>query len=356
MRMNGFKFPASETRGNAGGFLAANLLIGGVMVLLLLSGCQDGKGSGGGAVEEVVKVLHPPLVEAVRGEQPQEDLYQYDAESGIYYQAVPGFVWQGPLTEVDNRFANPAAYRYAGFAMQVETNENRPGPEQICSNSASIALYPPVAAVTRNGVVFDPIVGLGNRTVSAGEGGCGNEFFQLRALDDDGDGEWDRLQYNFPPGENSETLLTEAVPGEWQLRSGVQVLANFRLSSISPVQGKPFQLPMPVPRVNRDPESGLVESVDVRWWRYNPATADYEPVVDSDGIPRSVVELRYGTATPELHEAVRAYGLVERAVFPRYPWRLFDSGTQGTGEPQVTAVHISYEAAGIAYRFVWQAS
>ncbi len=353
--MNSFKFLNSETRARASGFPLVNFLLGGVALLMLLTGCQDGQGSGGGGSEEVVKVLHPPLVEAVRNEQPEEAFYRYDAESGVYYQAVPGFVWQGVLSEVDNRFADPAAYRYAGFAMQVETNENRPNLEQICSSSAAIALYPPVATATGTGVVFDPVVGLGNQTVTAGEGECGNEFFQLRALDDDGDGEWDRFQYSFPPGDNSETLLTEAVAGEWQLRSGAQVLAGFQLPPLSPVESEPFPLPVPVPRINRDPDSGLVESVDIRWWHYNPLATGYELVTGSEGIPRSVVELRYTTAVPELHEAYRAYGLVERAVFPRYPWRLIENGAVA-GAPQVTAVRISYELEGIAYRFVWSAS
>ncbi len=354
--MNGFEIFSNMAVGKTGGGSAPAFWVGSVVALALLAGCQEGDGSGSGNNEEVVKVLHPPLVEAVRDEQPEEAFYSYDADSDIYYRAVPGFVWEGRLTEVDNRFADPAIYRYAGFAMQVETNENRPNLEQICSSSASVALYPPVATSTGTGVVFDPIVGLDNGAVTAGEGGCGNEFFQLRALDDDGDGEWDRFQYSFPPGENSGSLLTEAVPGEWQLRNGTQVLANFRLPPLSPFENEPFPLPVPVPRINRDWKSGLVESVDVRWWHYDPATADYEPVVDSEGIPRSVVELRYTAGMPALLEAYQAYGLVERAVFPRHPWRLIDREVAITEEPQVTSVRISYEVEGIAYRFVWQAA
>ncbi len=353
--MNGFEFPDSKTKEGEGRPLVG-LLAGGVMLLMSLAGCQDGNDGESGDGEEIAKILHPPLVEVVRDGQREEGFYNYDAESGIYYQAVPGFVWEGELAEVDNRFADPEAYRYAGFAMQVETNQSRPSLEQICSSSTAIALYPPVATTTRSGVVFDPIVGLGNQSVVTGETGCGNEFFRLRALDDDGDGEWDRFRYSFPPGESSDTLLIEAVPGEWQLRSGANILANFQLPLLSPVEGGPFELPLPVPRINRDRESGLVESVDVRWWRYDPGAAGYQLMADSKGVPRSTVELGYTSGMSELHESYRAYGLVEKAVFPRYPWRLINDEVVTSDDPRVTVVQISYELDGVAYRFVWRAS
>ena len=339
---------------NAGIFWA--VMLGGIVIPVLLGGCQDRKSTDNSSQEIVLKGLHSPIADAVRNSQPEDAYFSYDPDKGIYYRAVPGFVWQGILADTDNQFADPAAYNYAGFAMQVETNENRPDLEQICSSSVAIALYPPVATATGTGVVFDPVVGLGNGSVTAGDGQCGSDYFQLRALDDDGDGAWDRFQYSFPPGENSEVLLTGAAPGDWQLRSGATVLADFELPPLSPIENGGPQVLMPVPRINRDTETGLVDSVDIRWWHYNSVTALYEPVRSSDQIYRSAVALLDTAAVDdETREEYRAYGLAERAVFPKYPWRVISDATASGDDARVTAVQISYQVDGVAYRFVWQA-
>ncbi len=333
------------------------IILGSMLILILLGGCQDGKSTSDSS-QKILKELYPSVVDVIRDSQPEDAYFSYDSDKGIYYRAVPGFVWQGVLADADNQFANPAAYDYAGFAMQVETNENRPDLEQICSSSVAIALYPPVATATGTGVVFDPVVGLGNSSVTGSDGQCGNDYFQLRALDDDGDGAWDRFLYSFPPGENSEVLLTDAAPGGWQLRNGATVLANFELPSLSPIANGEPRVLMPVPRINRDVETGLVDSVEIRWWHYNSNTALYEPVQSSDQIYRSAVAL-LDTITPvdgEIREEYHAYGLADRAVFPKYPWRVVGDPSAGGDDMRVTAVQISYQVDGVAYRFVWQAS
>ncbi len=356
--MNIFRFCSKTGWSDSNAKISFISVLGGMLMLVLLGGCQDGKSSGDSG-QEVLKKLYPPVVNVVRNSQPEDAYFSYDSDKDIYYRAVPGFVWQGVLADADNQFADPAAYDYAGFAMQVETNENRPDLEQICSSSVAIALYPPVATATGTGVVFDPVVGLGNSSVTGSDGQCGNDYFQLRALDDDGDGVWDRFQYSFPPGENSEVLLTAAAPGGWQLRNGVTVLADFELPALSPVENGESRVLMPVPRINRDVETGLVESVEIRWWHYNSITALYERVDSSEQIYRSAVALLDATVPVdgETREEYQAYGLADRAVFPKYPWRVVDDASvAGEDDTRVTAVQISYQVDGVAYRFVWQAS
>ncbi|HHL45387.1 MAG TPA: hypothetical protein ENJ24_02320 [Gammaproteobacteria bacterium] len=353
--MNIFRFGNKMGWSSPNTRVSSTAISGGLLILILLGGCQDGK-SASDSSQEVLKKLYPPVVDVVRNTQPEDAYFSYDSDKGIYYRAVPGFVWQGVLADVDNQFADPAAYDYAGFAMQVETNENRPDLEQICSSSVAIALYPPAATATGTGVVFDPVAGLGNSSVTGSEGQCGNDYFRLRALDDDGDGAWDRFQYSFPPGESSEALLTDATQGGWQLRNGAMVLANFELPPLSPVENGEPQVLVPVPRINRDLETGLVDSVDIRWWHYNSITALYEPVYSDEQIYRSAVALLdiRAVVDGETREEYQAYGLADRAVFPKYPWKVIDGADVGEDDTRVTAVQISYQVDGVAYRFIWR--
>ncbi len=334
------------------------VLIAGVFMALSLTGCQDedGGSNGGGAVREL-KQLYPPVTEVVRDGQPEDAYFSYDSASGIYYRAVPGFVWHGALADADGSFADPAGYEYSGFAMQVETNETSPSLEQICSSAVVVSLYPPAATATTSGVVFDSTAGMSNSSVVLGDGQCGNEYFRLRALDDDGNGEWDRLQYSFPPGENSEALLTTAAPGGWQLRNGASLLANFELPPLTAEENGHPRVVIPVPRINRDP-GGSVESIDIHWWRYDSAIGSYRPVNGDEEIHRTRVALLDSAVggSGEIREEYSAYGLADRAIFPRYPWWAFGGGSAPEGVVALTAIQISYEIDGVAYRFVWQSS
>ncbi len=353
--MNIFKFRRTMEDGDSKVAIRLSVILGSMLLLVFLSGCQD-KNSASDSSPVTSKKLNSSIVDVVRNNQPEDGYFNYDADKDIYYRAVPGFIWQGVMAVVDNQFADPAAYRYAGFSMQVETNENRPDLEHICSNSVFIALYPPAATATGAGAVFDPVTGLGNDSVTGGGSQCGNDYFRLQALDDDGDGAWDRFQYSFPPGESSEVLLTEAVPGGWQLRNGAVVLADFELPSLSPNESGELRVLMPVPRINRDIETGLVDSVDIRWWHYNSTTSLYEPIHSSDQIYRSAVALldRGAAINAEIREEYQAYGLADRAVFPKYPWRVI--GDANVDDVRATAVQIWYQLDGVAYRFVWRVS
>jgi len=324
------------------------------LVLLLISGCQDSKPSDD--KEPVsLKILHPAVRDVIESSKPNDSYFSYNSSAGIYYRAIPGFVWRGVLADVENSYADPSGYSYAGFSMQVETNESKPELEQICSSSVAIALYPPTTTATGTGAVFDRNAGLSNSAVTSGNGQCGNDYFQLRARDDDGDGQWDRFQYSFPPGIDNETLLTDAAPGDWQLRNGSDVLANFEIPPLAPVKHSAPGVVVPAPQINFDPVTGLVDSVEISWWRYSSATELYESVDSNEEIYISAVMLLDSSSgiDAETAEEYKAYGLAKRAIFSQYPWIIADAAGAAFNV-QITTLQISYNIDGVSYRFIWQ--
>ena len=334
--MNMFRLPLASTAAPLGALLVA-----------LLTGCLDG-GSKPAGEPEVLKQLSPLVTDVIQESRAVENYVSYDPERGTYYRAIPGFVWQAALTTARHGYADPADYEYAGFAMQVETDDNKPDLGQICSSSVRIALYPPAATLTASGAQFDPESGMGNEALSRGDGECGNDYFRLRGLDDDSDGMWDRFRYSFPPGNDSTALLSSAVAGSWQLRDGSGVLASFELPELDPDSAA--QVLLPVPRLNYDPATGLIEGIDIQWY----ARGNLEPVAKSSAISRSMVVVLDQSTDMEIREQYAAYGLAKQAVFPRYPWRLKDHEQTAAEDPRITAMQISYEIEGVAYRFIWQ--
>ncbi|HFC53084.1 MAG TPA: hypothetical protein ENJ43_01475 [Gammaproteobacteria bacterium] len=315
------------------------------LLMALLAGCQSG-GSSPDSEAGVWKDLSPVIADVVQESRATEGYVSYHVEDGTYYRAVPGFLWQAPLSRARSGSATLSDYQYAGFAMQIDTDESTPDLAQICNSSVYIALYPPAATLTASGAQFDPENGLGNEALSRVDDGCGNDYFRLRALDDDGDGTWDRFRYSFPPGGNSSGLLNRAVAGSWQLRDTAGTVASFELPALDP-EKVAQQLPWPVPTLNYDSSTGLLESIDIQWYEADSP----EPVTGNDMVKRSVVALLDRGTDVELREQYEAYGLARQAVFPDYPWRIEQAEAD---DPRITTLQISYEIEGVAYRFTWQ--
>ncbi len=321
------------------------------ILLLFLGGCQNSEETDSDSGAEISKRINLTTAELIRDSQPKNGYFSYDADKGVYYRVIPVFVWRGSLFfDADAQFTESSDARYAGFSVQVETDEFQPGLEQICSSSSSIALYPPDFTATGDGAVFGPFAALGGGVITGSGDQCGSDYFRLRALDDDGDGEWDRFQYSFPPGESGGVLLTKMVPGNWQLRNGTALLVDVELPPLSPDGDRPV---LPIPRIKRDRGTGLIDSVDIRWWDYDPATGPYEQVDSHDRIHQSTVTLLDSVTGGDIEtrEEYRAFGLADWVVFPKYPWRA--NGEVNDGDVKVTNVLIEYRIDGVAYRFVW---
>ncbi len=323
-------------------------VVGAILLVLALAGCQNDDTISEERGIDLQKSLSPVIAGVVEESRATERYASYHPERGTYYRAIPGFLWRASLAEARFGTASSASYRYSGFAMQVETPGNALDPAQICSGSVRIALYPPAATLTASGARFDSENGMGNEASSWRGGVCGNDYFQLRALDDDGDGMWDRFRYSFPPSSGRVALLNSAVPGSWQLREGTGVLASFELPELDPEDIA--RLPRPVPHLNYDDATGLLESIDIQWY-----LADgLEPVDNSEMVKKSVVALLDLGTDGELGEQYEAYGLPREAVFPDHPWRLKDHVQTREEDPRIVAIQFSYEIEGVAYRYVWQ--
>ncbi len=320
----------------------------GILFATLLSGCQNGS-SKPASQPETLKQLAPVVSNLVRESRAAERYVSYDEQHGTYYRAIPGFAWQAALAEARHGSASAASYSYAGFAMQVETDESRPDLEQICSSSVHIALYPPATVTAASGARFDPSSGIGNEALSRSEGACGNDYFQLQGLDDDGDGAYERLRYSFPPGSSSTALLNSPVAGSWRLlRDSSELLASFDLPPLQPDAAA--VVVHPLPRLNYDVTTGLLESIDIEWF----SPADPAQPVSGSGINRTTIALLDDRIGMEIAEQYAAYGLAGRAVFPEHPWRVKDHEQTLPEDTQLQALQISYELEGVDYRFIWR--
>jgi hypothetical protein len=216
--------------------------------------------------------------------------------ANVWYQLRPDFSWEGSAG-IDMGFSVPSELTYQGMQFQLDTSSTSVSIDALCDHSAVVSLAPPGPVLVGNMTSYDP-----SNVISSASVACTDIIRNGVAVSKEG--------WSGPPGvfymsggygpspTYSVGMTTPNPPGYWTWSERGSVKAKFDVSSVNPPlwadgANRPRGF-VPSFKVNTGP-SGLVTSVDVQWFFFDPTaaagTGGYVPLDPSRlGVLRHFVE------------------------------------------------------------------
>ena len=329
---------------------------------------QANSSNGADQLAQKLSLTPAELEEMARFDDSYRHLYNFylnqDAATGGYYLALPEARWMAPLHtgltgDPDQDSSSLDAFSYDGYYASVMTDST---PEidlaAFCAQqNGDLTVFPPTSMAI-GGMNFDPGTGLGGATATMNQWSadyCGNEFMSM-AKQLDG-----ALMIQFPLGK-------QMVSGLWRLKWNGNTIAAYDFSLANPVDGGTGLPTGLVPRFTLHPmdtDPDRIASITIEW--YQLGDNGWVPVTDESLIDKLVrnafVEFTDYTPAGSLgdgsYKNFQQYdneGLIsgEVTIANEYAWYLANPpASLPDNAAQVTDLAISYEMAGVSYRFTW---
>lgn len=285
----------------------------------------------------------------------------YGNSSDVYYILRPDFSWHGDYSTIQDSFADPAAYSFNAYTLQMSTNSTEVSMDNFCGANGQpkklIELYPPAgtSVSSRTSVTtrtYNDTNPLSNDLVTASSctaapsGATG----QQEARDDDtyasdvttGGG----LTYSFYPGFQPPIL-----PGYWTFKIDGSVRGLFDVAVAAPLSGTNQIIGfVPVPKLTTS--NGLITKVDLKWYSFDETGAATE-LTDISVLkyllgPSGVSFYTPITATVRQVESFQFDPATTTTFTPTKTWYY---GSSGDANHQAGSLMVFYESAGIGHSF-----
>ncbi len=293
-------------------------------------------------------------------------IVNYSEATGSYVVPMPIFEFRGVYDNMDNAFASASDYAYRAY--QINVLPNMPGftMNGVCGSGQArvrLALYPPAgASVTdRLGTItYDMTHPIENDYAECSTASDGaTEADEPSSPPVAGSGDFyasnREASLGFPVtvefGRGGGDGLVGPVPaGYWRYEVDNVVVGRFDIAVASPWVGGYINAPVPVLKVNRDAETGLIGSIDIKWYRPNDARTGYVEVTEIGMLKQlvefTVVELEnyLGADRRYEHKFVNASTVTSYTPESQWYWR----GTHPADPTlEATGIHISYGSGGV---------
>jgi len=329
---------------------------------------QANSSNGADQLAQKLSLTTAELEEMARFDDSYRHLYNFylnqDAVTGGYYLALPEARWTAPLHtgltgNPDQDSSSLGAFSYDGYYASVMTDKTPSIDfDAFCAQqNGDLSVFPPTS-MTIGGMSFDPGTGLSGATATMNQWSsnyCGNEFMRMEKQPDGA------LMIQFPLGENP-------VPdGLWRMKWNGNTVAAYDFSLANPVDGTGLPTGL-APRFTLHPaatDPDRIASITIEW--YQLGDNGWVPVTDESLIDKLVrnafVEFTDYTPAGSLgdgsYKNFQQYdneGLIsgEVTIADEYAWYLANPpASLPDNAAQVTDLAISYEMAGVSYRFTW---
>ena len=292
----------------------------------------------------------------------------YNATTGSYIMPMPIFEFTGNIDGMDNAFPSASDYSYTSY--QINLLPNMPGftMDNVCGAAGAtkvrLALYPPDGASVTDS--------LGSMTYDSTHP-IENDFAECSTASDAAV-EADEPTDTFPPPAGSgdfyannreaskgypvtlefgrgggEGLIGDVPAGYWRYEVNDVLAGQFDIAVASPWAGGLINAVVPVLKVNRDAITGLISSIDIKWYRPNDTYTGYVELTDISVLKQlvefAVIELENWSGERRYENKFIDPSTVT-SYTPTNPW--YWNGTN-SGDPTLEAwgIHLSYGSGGV---------
>ena len=277
----------------------------------------------------------------------------YDNVTGVYYTLRPDFRWKGSYANLNGPFQDPSGYIYSNYSSQLDSNTTTINIDKICGTNGQtqviVELAPPSDVTTSGPSVrtFNP----GNPMSSAGVKCKTATDGKIEAYQDPGNSDFFATNRYGGVSQSYAAPLTGAIPGgDWLYYEGEQQKGQFDLAVASPLRvDNTIKGFIPSARINVDPPTGRITSVDIQWYYWDDSTSQYVVFTDI-----SVLRYLIGTggvyfdnssSGTRTYETVNFDPALQTSVTPtQYTWYY---GTAGPANEQLEGFGIFYSSGGI---------
>ncbi len=290
----------------------------------------------------------------------------YDGTTGSYIIPMPTFEFRGNYGGMDNQFASASDYSYRSY--QISLLPNMPGftIDNVCgAGKVKLALFPPAGASVTDRLAT---------TTYDNTHPISNDFAECSTASD-GAVEADEPTSTFPPaagvgdfyasnreaslgypvglefGRGGGDGLIDNVPvGYWRYEVDNVVKGRFDIAVASPWSGGIIKAVVPVLRVNRDATTGLISSIDIKWYRPNDTYTGYVQLTDITVLTQlvefTVIELENYSGTERRYENNFIDPSTVTSYTPTGTW--YWGGTHPADNTlEASGIHLSYGSGGV---------
>lgn len=289
----------------------------------------------------------------------------YDNTTGSYILPMPSFEFRGNYAGMENQYGIAGDYNYRSY--QISLLPNMPGftVDNVCgAGKIKVELYPPAGATVTDR--------LGTNTYTSTNPITNDYAVCSTASDGAREANEPTQTFPTPPGygdfysSNREASLgypiilefgtgggdglVGSVPaGYWRYEVNDVVKGQFDLAVASPWTGSIIKALVPVLKVNRNVTTGLITSIDIKWYRPNDTLTGYVELTDTSVLKQLIeftnIELENWSSGRRYENSFIDPSTVT-SYTPTNPW--YWTGTNSS-DPTLEAwgIHLSYGTGGV---------
>lgn len=275
----------------------------------------------------------------------------YDPDTGKFYSLLLVFNWKGDSDDCKNKFSDPAAYTFNGYAPLINSrNDNTFTYSEVKSKDYYVTIRPPAQVTGSDEHTYDFITSEGCTLIDEDRGSNGRCLYSNNppfAFSIDGNG-WLQIAAG-------GISFTNIVADLWYLQKTLTDhtytnVAAFDIGVCSPINAtskKPFVY-LPSLKINVDADDN-VTSLEIKWYIYNEADGHYDEVTDISGFTNLMewVGLSFNDwQNPGNEERCDLESVTTTKIIPKKTWKY--TGT-ATGVYDIGALRLGYRVYGVDF-------